>query len=80
SYASLCLFIVLALHWTLPTLLAFAGLVLLRGPAGGFYAAVPACTAALVADHVEAQRRAAVRLATLLARQPAPERQQGDQG
>ncbi|MFF6489119.1 MFS transporter [Pseudomonas aeruginosa] len=59
SYASLCLFIVLALHWTLPTLLAFAGIVLLRGLAGGFYAAVPACTAALVADHVEAQRRAA---------------------
>lgn len=49
----------LALHWTLPTLLAFAGIVLLRGLAGGFYAAVPACTAALVADHVEAQRRAA---------------------
>ena len=47
----------LALHWTLPTLLAFAGIVLLRGLAGGFYAAVPACTAALVADHVEAQRR-----------------------
>ncbi len=59
SYGSLCLFIVLALHWTLPTLLAFAGIVLLRGLAGGFYAAVPACTAALVADHVEAQRRAA---------------------
>ncbi|MCO3168915.1 MFS transporter [Pseudomonas aeruginosa] len=56
SYASLCLFIVLALHWTLPTLLAFAGIVLLRGLAGGFYAAVPACTAALVADHVEARR------------------------
>ncbi|HEN8543335.1 TPA: MFS transporter, partial [Pseudomonas aeruginosa] len=50
SYGSLCLFIVLALHWTLPTLLAFAGIVLLRGLAGGFYAAVPACTAALVAD------------------------------
>lgn len=49
----------LALHWTLPSLLAFAGIVLLRGLAGGFYAAVPACTAALVADHVEAQRRAA---------------------
>ncbi|HGW4623705.1 TPA: MFS transporter [Pseudomonas aeruginosa] len=59
SYGSLCLFIVLALHWTLPTLFAFAGIVLLRGLAGGFYAAVPACTAALVADHVEAQRRAA---------------------
>ncbi|MDC3945673.1 MFS transporter [Pseudomonas aeruginosa] len=59
SYGSLCLFIVLALHWTLPSLLAFAGIVLLRGLAGGFYAAVPACTAALVADHVEAQRRAA---------------------
>ncbi|EIU7172656.1 MFS transporter [Pseudomonas aeruginosa] len=66
SYGSLCLFIVLALHWTLPTLLAFAGIVLLRGLAGGFYAAVPACTAALVADHVEAQRRAAG-LAGLLA-------------
>ena len=59
SYGSLCLFIVLALHWTLPTLFAFAGIVLLRGLAGGFYAAVPACTAALVADHVDAQRRAA---------------------
>ncbi len=32
SYGSLCLFIVLALHWTLPTLFAFAGIVLSARP------------------------------------------------
>lgn len=58
SYLTLCLFVVLALQWLPPAWLAFVGVVLLRGIAGGFYAAVPATSAALVADHVEPQRRA----------------------
>lgn len=59
SYGALCLFMATALHLRLPAWLAFAGLVLLRGAAGGFYAAVPVCAAALVADHLEARQRAA---------------------
>lgn len=58
SYLALCLFVVLALRWIPPAWLAFIGVVLLRGIAGGFYAAVPATGAALIADHVEPQRRA----------------------
>ncbi|WP_187670701.1 MFS transporter [Zestomonas carbonaria] len=59
SYGALCAFVIGALQNTAPVWLAFAGIVLLRGLSGGFYAAVPACSAALVADHVEPQRRAA---------------------
>lgn len=63
-YALLCSFIVFALRSQPPVWLAFAGLVLLRGMAGGFYAAVPATGAALVADHVPGPQRAAA-MATL---------------
>lgn len=63
-YALLCSFIVFALRSQPPVWLAFAGLVLLRGMAGGFYAAVPATGAALIADHVPAPQRAAA-MATL---------------
>ncbi|MCY1283823.1 multidrug resistance protein [compost metagenome] len=59
AYAALCAFVVVALQVQPPVWLAFAGIVLLRGLSGGCYAAVPACSAALVADHVEPQRRAA---------------------
>lgn len=58
SYLALCLFVVLALRWLPPAWLAFVGVVLLRGIAGGFYAAVPTTGAALVADHVAPQQRA----------------------
>lgn len=64
SYAMLCAFIVFALRTQPPVWLAFAGLVLLRGMAGGFYAAVPATGAALIADHVPGPQRAAA-MATL---------------
>lgn len=58
SYLLLCLFVVLALRWLPAPWLAFVGVVLLRGIAGGFYAAVPTVGAALVADHIEPQQRA----------------------
>ena len=64
SYALLCAFIVVALRHPPPVWLAFAGVVVLRGTAGGFYAAVPATGAALIADHVPPEKRASA-MATL---------------
>lgn len=58
SYALFVLFIDLALRTTMAPALAFVGIVLGRGLAGAFYAAVPATSAALVADHVPPERRA----------------------
>ena len=58
TYALLCAFMALALDAAMSPLPAFVGIVVLRGLAGGFYAAVPACSAALVADHVGADKRA----------------------
>lgn len=63
-YAALCAFIAAALDLGMAPSLAFAGLVLWRGLAGVFYAAVPATGAALIADHVPPDRRAGA-LATL---------------
>jgi len=59
SYFLLSLFIDLALRAAMAPVFAFAGLVIGRGIAGVFYAAVPATGAALVADHVPPERRAA---------------------
>jgi len=64
SYAALCAFIIAALHTSPAVPLAFAGIVLLRGLAGGFYAAVPATAAALIADHIVPEKRAGA-MATL---------------
>ena len=64
SYLLLCLFIDTALNTLLPAWVALAGLVLGRGFVGLFYAAVPATSAALVADHVEPEHRAGA-MATL---------------
>ncbi|WP_259755331.1 MFS transporter [Pseudomonas sp. GCEP-101] len=58
TYALLCAFMALALNTSMSPWPAFVGMVALRGLAGGFYAAVPVCSAALVADHVAADRRA----------------------
>lgn len=58
SYAALCLFTAWALDTSLPALAAFAGLVVWRGLSGTFYAAIPAASAALVADHTEPANRA----------------------
>ncbi|MGE4322902.1 MAG: MFS transporter, partial [Sphingobium sp.] len=52
SYFLLSLFIDLALRTAMAPWFAFAGLMIGRGVAGAFYAAVPATGAALVADHV----------------------------
>lgn len=59
SYALFVLFIDLALRTAMVPVIAFVGIVLGRGIAGLFYAAVPATSAALVADHVPPQGRAA---------------------
>ncbi|WP_156842768.1 MFS transporter [Novosphingobium aquimarinum] len=58
SYFLLSLFIDLALRTAMASAIAFAGLVLGRGIAGVFYAAVPATSAALVADHTPPEKRA----------------------
>lgn len=58
SYVALVLFIDFSLRATTAPLLAFTLIVLARGIAGIFYAAVPATTAALVADNVPPDRRA----------------------
>ena len=57
SYLLLTVFIDLALRTAMAPLLAFAGLVIGRGIAGVFYAAVPATGMALVADHIPAEQR-----------------------
>jgi MFS family permease len=57
-YALLALFIHLILGSPAAPLIAFGGLVLGRTLTGAFYAAVPATTAALVADHTPPQKRA----------------------
>lgn len=57
SYWSLCLFIDGALRWMPGATLAFVGLMLTRGLIGAFYAALPVSANALIADHVEPQRR-----------------------
>ncbi len=57
AYFLLSLFIDIALRTAMLPMLAFAGLVIGRGIAGIFYAAVPATSAALVADHVPPAER-----------------------
>lgn len=57
-YAALCLFVVAALAGWMSATAAFLGLILWRGLAGAFYAAIPTASAALVADHLPPDRRA----------------------
>lgn len=58
SYFFLSLFIDLALRTQMASLVAFIGLVIGRGVAGAFYAAVPPTGAALVADYTPPEKRA----------------------
>jgi MFS family permease len=58
AYWALCLFVDALLRWTMPAMVAFLGLVVLRGLVGGAYAAIPAAGMALIADRVEPARRA----------------------
>lgn len=58
AYWLMCLFIEGALRWLPGATLAFVGLMLVRGCIGAFYAAIPVACNALIADHVEPQRRA----------------------
>lgn len=58
SYFLLSLFIDLALRTAMAPVLAFVGMVVGRGVAGVFYAAVPTTSAALIADHTPPERRA----------------------
>ncbi|MDN3379500.1 MULTISPECIES: MFS transporter [unclassified Pseudoalteromonas] len=59
SYALLALFIDFAMQTAMVQILAFIGIVIGRGIAGIFYAAVPSTSAALVADHIPPKQRAA---------------------
>ncbi len=58
-YAGLCLFVDYALTHTLVPSLAFIGILLWRGSAGVFYAAVPPTATALIADHTPPEKRTA---------------------
>lgn len=58
AYWALCLFIDGALRWLPGATTAFVGLMLVRGLIGACYAALPVGANALIADHVEPQRRA----------------------
>lgn len=58
SYGFLSLFIDTALRTGMGAGLAFSGLLIGRGLAGLFYAAVPATGTALIADHVAPEKRA----------------------
>ncbi|SDJ05199.1 Predicted arabinose efflux permease, MFS family [Pseudomonas flavescens] len=57
AYTALALFVIVALDRLPPAWLAFAVIVVLRGLAGAFYAAIPATSAALVADHLAPENR-----------------------
>jgi MFS family permease len=56
-YIGLAAFVEVAITTTLTPFGVFAGMLVLRGLAGVFYAAVPATSAALVADHVPVPER-----------------------
>ncbi|MBK4988144.1 MFS transporter [Pseudomonas sp. S36] len=58
AYWVLCLFVEGALRWLPGPTLAFIGLMLARGCIGALYAAIPVGCNALIADHIEPQRRA----------------------
>ena len=58
AYWALCLFVDGLLRWQVPVVVAFLGLVLLRGLVGGAYAAIPAAGMALIADRVAPAQRA----------------------
>ncbi|WP_458094835.1 MFS transporter [Roseomonas sp. WA12] len=58
AYWALCLFIDAVLRWQFPPTAAFLGLVLGRALVGGFYAAIPAASGALIADRTPPDRRA----------------------
>ncbi len=58
AHAALCGFIAWCLEARPPAWLVFTGVLVLRGIAGGFYAAVPATAGAFVADHFEPRGRA----------------------
>lgn len=57
SYALLCVFIDVALRFSVPAIAAFIAIALGRTAAGVFYAAVPVTSVALIADHVPAENR-----------------------
>ncbi len=58
AYAAMCLAVDGSLRLRPSVAWAFLALVLTRGAVGAFYAAIPAISQALIADHVAPQRRA----------------------
>ena len=59
AYWAMCAVLVLSVRLLPSAALVFAGLLLTRGAIGAFYAAISSTGAALVADHVPTERRAA---------------------
>ncbi|QTC00393.1 MFS transporter [Alcaligenes sp. SORT26] len=60
AYWAMCAVLILSLHWRASPWLVFIGLLLSRGAVGGFFAAIPTTSQALIADHVAPERRANV--------------------
>ncbi len=58
AYLALSVFLDLTLRDPLPLIATLSALSLIRGVIGGFYAAIPTCAAAIVADHTDAANRA----------------------
>ena len=57
AYVALCAFLIACLRWGTSPLWVFLGLLLTRGLAGAFFAAVPTTGQALVADHFPVGQR-----------------------
>lgn len=58
AYWAMCALLIVSLQELPATGLVFAGLLVTRGAVGGFFAAIPAVSQALVADHVPPEQRA----------------------
>ncbi|QRF91013.1 MFS transporter [Alcaligenes faecalis] len=59
-YWAMCAVLILSLHFQASPWLVFVGLLITRGAVGGFFAAIPTTSQALIADHVPPERRANV--------------------
>ena len=60
AYWAMCAVLILSLHLQAAPWVVFIGLLITRGAIGGFFAAIPTTSQALIADHIAPARRANV--------------------
>lgn len=60
AYWAMCAVLILSLHLQAAPWIVFIGLLITRGAIGGFFAAIPTTSQALIADHIAPARRANV--------------------